>query len=104
MLNDNCNSEKLNGIHGSHKKENESERKTEVKLNVEDSKLYEKKISIFSQKKESENNRDIFTNNNSVNLFNVKNSNPFIGGENIFKIAKNQTPSVGNEEIEELRK
>lgn len=98
MLNHNGDSEQLNGVHCSDKKENESEKKTEVKLNVEDTKLYEKKISIFSQKKENENNRDIFANNNSVNLFNVKNSNPFTGGENIFKIAKNQTPSVGNTE------
>lgn len=59
-------------------------------------------MSIFSKSKENSSTKNIFANKDSVNLLNMKNSNPFTGGENIFKAAKNQTPSVGNEEEDEL--
>lgn len=76
------------------KVENGSEDSTDVKVSVEDSKLFDKKISIFGQKKVSENVPDIFGSKKSVNLFNLPQSN----STNIFEMAASSQPSVRDQE------
>lgn len=78
------------------KKENSPDRQTEVKLNIEESKMYENKLSIFASKKEKEDRLDIFANAKSVNLFSLPQTNGVNGGVNIFKMAASSQPSVPN--------
>ena len=78
------------------KEDNKSNKSTEAKLNIDESKLVEKKISIFGTKREKENKIDIFANSKSVNLFNLPQSSAVTGAVNIFKMAASSDPSVPN--------
>lgn len=78
------------------KEDSQSDKSTEAKLNIEESKLVEKKISIFGAKREKENKIDIFANSKSVNLFNLPPSSAVTGAVNIFKMAASSDPSVPN--------
>ena len=88
----------------SDKKENEPDRQTEIKLNIEDSKLYENKLNIFACKDKKEDKLNIFANAKSVNLFSLPQSNGTNGAVNIFKMAVSSQPSVQNasEDFNEL--
>lgn len=78
------------------KKDEEEEKRTEVKVNIDESKLFEKKISIFGSRKENDEKMNIFANTKSVNLFNLAQSKPTQGAINIFSQHSNSQPSISN--------
>jgi hypothetical protein len=82
--------------------EPEQERKTEVKLNIDDSKMFEKKLSIFGSHDKKENKSNIFANTKSVNLFSLNPTNQQENGLNIFKMAASSQPTVSNDPEDDL--
>lgn len=80
----------------------EVDKKTEVKILVEEDKLLEKRNSIFASRNENENKINIFANSKSVNLLNLPKQDHQTGGINIFTMAALSKPILQKDPEDDL--
>lgn len=80
----------------------EADKKTEVKILVEEGKILEKRTSIFASRNENENKTNIFANSKSVNLLNLPKQDHQSGGINIFTMAAVSKPLLQKDPEDDL--
>ena len=96
-------SEHVNGDKDEVEKQSTSgEKKTEVKVVIDEEKLFNKRPSIFESRNENGRKSNIFASNKSVNLFNTNQSNTPSSGVNIFTMAASSQPLFPNEAEDDL--